>query len=102
MTDPIPSVDPVTIDITPEAVTVSADAVRSSREHMTAQQWRPLETTDAPKVETTALIPYHVVTDEAPRCWRCRRKLAELVSRPWRCVCPRCKAVNSSAQSNSV
>ena len=28
------------------------------------------------------------------RCWRCDRKLAEIVSAPWRICCPRCKAKN--------
>lgn len=55
------------------------------------------EVTDAPRPETTALIPQAIVTDEAPRCWRCRRKLAEMVSRPWQLTCARCKAMNASA-----
>ncbi len=28
------------------------------------------------------------------RCWRCNRKLAELVTSPWQIRCVRCKAVN--------
>lgn len=32
--------------------------------------------------------------DEKPRCWRCERLLAEMVTRPWRIVCSRCKASN--------
>lgn len=28
------------------------------------------------------------------RCWQCKRLLAELVSPPWKIVCPRCKAEN--------
>jgi phage FluMu protein Com len=32
--------------------------------------------------------------DAEPRCWRCGRKLAEMVTRPWRIVCSRCKALN--------
>lgn len=35
-----------------------------------------------------------VISDRQPRCWRCNRKLAELVSRPWDIVCTRCKARN--------
>lgn len=35
-----------------------------------------------------------VVTDENVKCWRCERLLAEVVSRPWRIKCGRCKAVN--------
>ncbi len=37
------------------------------------------------------------VADREPRCWRCKRKLAELVSRPWEIVCTRCKARNVGA-----
>jgi phage FluMu protein Com len=37
-----------------------------------------------------------VVTDEAPRCWRCNRLLAVRVSRPWEIRCSRCKADNKS------
>jgi hypothetical protein len=36
-------------------------------------------------------------TDERPRCWRCRRVLAEYVARPWQVECSRCKATNASA-----
>jgi hypothetical protein len=35
-------------------------------------------------------------TDEAPRCWRCSRLLAELVTRPWSIRCGRCKATNKA------
>jgi phage FluMu protein Com len=31
------------------------------------------------------------------RCWRCNRKLAEMVSSPWLIKCPRCKAANQQA-----
>jgi phage FluMu protein Com len=34
--------------------------------------------------------------DERPRCWRCQRLLAELVTRPWAIRCGRCKALNQS------
>jgi hypothetical protein len=37
-----------------------------------------------------------VVTDEAPRCWRCNRVLAVFVTRPWALKCSRCKAENRS------
>jgi phage FluMu protein Com len=33
------------------------------------------------------------VIDQRPRCWRCEKVLAEFVARPWRFICPRCKAV---------
>lgn len=33
--------------------------------------------------------------DGEPRCWRCNRKLAEWVTRPWRIRCGRCKAENT-------
>jgi len=36
-----------------------------------------------------------VAVDQAPRCWRCGRKLAESVPRPWVIVCQRCKARNA-------
>jgi hypothetical protein len=58
---------------------------------------RRIHTTDAPRYENQAMIPQPIVTDEAPRCWRCRRKLADLVSRPWQLVCTKCKATNASA-----
>jgi phage FluMu protein Com len=34
--------------------------------------------------------------DQKPKCWRCGKLLAEYVSRPWKFVCPRCKAPNNS------
>jgi phage FluMu protein Com len=37
------------------------------------------------------------VTDTSVRCWRCDRLLAEVVGRPWRLTCSRCKAVNKSS-----
>lgn len=37
------------------------------------------------------------IADHEPRCWRCDKKLAELVSRPWVIVCVRCKARNQAA-----
>lgn len=36
-------------------------------------------------------------TDEAPRCWRCNRLLALMLTRPWKMSCPRCKALNQDA-----
>jgi phage FluMu protein Com len=33
------------------------------------------------------------------RCWRCNRKLAEIVSSPWRIKCPRCKASNQDLRA---
>lgn len=43
-----------------------------------------------------ALDPYgrSAQTDEKPRCWRCNRLLAELLTRPWKVTCSRCKAIN--------
>jgi len=32
--------------------------------------------------------------DEEPRCWRCGKKLAEVLTRPWEITCQRCKARN--------
>lgn len=34
-------------------------------------------------------------SDEKPRCWRCNRLLAVLVTRPWAITCTRCKAQNA-------
>ena len=36
------------------------------------------------------------MTDQRPRCWRCGRVLAELLTRPWELSCSRCKAANAS------
>jgi len=36
------------------------------------------------------------VVDEQPRCWRCRRKLAEHATRPWAIRCERCGALTAS------
>jgi phage FluMu protein Com len=33
-------------------------------------------------------------TAERPRCWRCNKLLAEVVSAPWQITCGRCKALN--------
>lgn len=38
--------------------------------------------------------------DQKPKCWRCRRLLAEFVARPWRFVCSRCKAENNSPKDS--
>jgi phage FluMu protein Com len=37
-----------------------------------------------------------VLSDETPRCWRCARVIALLVTRPWQIRCSRCKAMNQS------
>jgi hypothetical protein len=37
------------------------------------------------------------VTDEHPQCWRCKRTLAEYLTRPWSLRCRRCHALNQSA-----
>jgi hypothetical protein len=34
--------------------------------------------------------------DREPRCWRCGKKLAVFLTRPWRIECVRCKARNAS------
>lgn len=36
-----------------------------------------------------------VIVDEQPRCWRCDKKLAESVARPWKIRCRRCQAMNA-------
>lgn len=37
--------------------------------------------------------------DVDARCWRCNRLLAELLTRPWRIKCSRCKAPNQSGET---
>ena len=34
--------------------------------------------------------------DTQPRCWRCNKLLAEMVTRPWTIKCMRCKVENNS------
>ena len=46
------------------------------------------------KVPTTE---HDTAADQGPRCWRCGRKLAIFVTRPWVIVCGRCKARNQAA-----
>lgn len=52
-----------------------------------------LETQDAPPYTNQA----GPITDEQPRCWRCRRVLANKATRPWEIKCGRCNAVTASA-----
>jgi len=42
-----------------------------------------------------------VETDLEVRCHRCNRLLAEMVSRPWRIKCSRCKATNQAGVDES-
>jgi phage FluMu protein Com len=35
-------------------------------------------------------------SDDNPRCWRCEKYLAVKLTRPWKTICPRCKAMNKS------
>jgi phage FluMu protein Com len=42
------------------------------------------------------------VLDRGPRCWRCGRKLAEVVARPWVIRCSRCKAQNGQVASLAI
>jgi phage FluMu protein Com len=42
------------------------------------------------------------VVDREPRCWRCNKKLAIFLSRPWRIECVRCKATNASPQADTI
>ncbi len=41
------------------------------------------------------------VTIDELRCWRCNRKLAEMVSSPWRIKCSRCKTVNQDVHGDA-
>jgi phage FluMu protein Com len=50
---------------------------------------------DEPRRHASGTAPGHRSV-RALRCWRCQRKLAELVTAPWLLVCPRCKATNAS------
>lgn len=47
-----------------------------------------------PPVDTSSAYGRQVVTDEKPRCWRCNRVLAWMVTRPWAIKCGRCRAEN--------
>lgn len=38
------------------------------------------------------------VVDREPRCWRCGKKLAVLLTRPWEIACVRCGARNATPQ----
>ena len=40
--------------------------------------------------------------DKEPRCWRCKKKVAESLTRPWHVKCVRCKAENYSEGSTPV
>lgn len=62
---------------------------------------RPFETQDAPRPETTALVPQVPITDTNVRCGntQCRKLLAEQVTRPYRFSCPRCKQFTISPPS---
>ena len=39
----------------------------------------------------SATVPF---VDREPRCWRCGKKLANFLGRPWDINCVRCKAKN--------
>lgn len=41
-------------------------------------------------------------TDREPRCWRCSRMLARLVTRPWVIDCPRCRARNADGAKSET
>lgn len=43
-----------------------------------------------------SIQPKEGVMDKEPRCWRCGRKLAEKVTRPWEICCDRYKARNGA------
>lgn len=34
--------------------------------------------------------------DHDPPCWRCKRKMAKFLTRPWELTCHRCHAQNAS------
>ena len=37
-------------------------------------------------------------TDEAVRCWRCNKLLAEYATQPWQIKCSRCKGMNRKGE----
>lgn len=41
-----------------------------------------------------------VITDQKPRCWRCKKILGEAFTRPWTMWCSRCKAYNGSPKED--
>lgn len=45
---------------------------------------------------TTDAYGRSAIVDEVPRCWRCNRILAYFVTRPWKIMCSRCKALNQA------
>lgn len=55
------------------------------------------EVTDAPGYEHPHVPSPVPPRDDEPRCWRCKKKLAVYLSRPWELVCVRCGATNASS-----
>lgn len=47
-------------------------------------------------MQNVPMIAAKVQVDERPRCWRCKRLLAEFAARPWSIKCKRCQAQNNS------
>lgn len=45
--------------------------------------------------EKSAYGPVVPKTDRDPRCTKCNRMLARLLTRPWVIQCPRCKTTNA-------
>ncbi len=52
-------------------------------------------TTEQPTPPASATI------DREPRCWKCGRRLAEYIARPWSMRCQKCKTPNASAPPSS-
>ena len=47
---------------------------------------------DAEATRSSHSVP---LVDHEPRCWKCRKKLANYLTRPWDISCGRCKAKNA-------
>lgn len=41
------------------------------------------------------------ITDRDVRCWRCRRAIAVVATRPWLFKCHKCNAVNGSPPASA-
>lgn len=57
---------------------------------------RAYEVQDAPRYEHPQTPQPTIPRDRDPRCWRCKKFLAVLVTRPWEIICARCGATNAS------
>ena len=47
------------------------------------------------EAEATRSSHSEAVMDRQPRCWKCKKKLAVFLTRPWEIDCVRCKSTNA-------